>query len=153
MGSLLLLNIIFCMWISKNVCCEKTWLCPPPPTVPLTLDACKFIAELISRSCDNNLSTRSFWKIIYWNRIQYLLYPVQLTAFEYFRFFDFYDKHRARYSYFIMETKEAWQLSLLVFICCLAVLVRANVDDDVAFSAGGSDTTKFGQAKSVRYVN
>lgn len=52
-----------------------------------------------------------------------------------------------------METKEAWHLTLVVFICCLAVFVRADAEDDIAFSAGESDITKFGQAKSVRYVN
>lgn len=52
-----------------------------------------------------------------------------------------------------METKEAWHLTLVVFICWLAVFVRADAEDDIAFSAGESDTTKFGQAKSVRYVN
>lgn len=41
-------------------------------------------------------------------------------------------------------------ITIIAKILCLAVLVHA--DDEIAYQTGGTETTKFGQAKSVRFV-
>lgn len=43
-------------------------------------------------------------------------------------------------------------ITIIAKILCLAVLVHADTDDEIAYQTGGTETTKFGQAKSVRFV-